>query len=284
MVVYLDVLFCLNVLGTLFQLLAAQLICRRETAVWRTVLTALLGGAAAAGTFFLPESAALGIGVQAAGTVLLCAAAFAPCPKRVFVKAAAVFAAVGTLYTGAGLAVWYLLAPEAVTVRNGVVYFEISPWLLIGSTAGCYLVLTVIVRLTARQPAQAPCELEITYNRRTVRLRGIVDTGCALTEPISGDRVIVLSAEAAAPLLTEQALAFFLDPLRHAEAAPPDARLIPADTVAGKALLAGFRPQRVSCRPGQSGGTRRLRNVYIAVSRERLSEEYDALIGSRVLE
>lgn len=279
MVVYIDVLFCLNAIGTLFQLLAAGSLCRRPMRTWRTVLSSVLGGGGAVLVFFLPPAVPLQIAAQLCGACLLCLLCFGRCPPRTWFKLVGVFLLVGAAYAGCAAAVWYLLEPAALVMQNGVIYFELSPFVLIGATAGCYLLLSLISRLCRRQPQQTPRLLELTRGARTVSVRALLDTGNTLVEPISGDGVIVVSAQAVSPLFGAEELSFFLDPIKNAGLAPPGVRLIPAGTVSGAALLAAFRPDRARlCRPPQPPGE--LTAVFVAICPRALSEDYDALLGS----
>ena len=70
----------------------------------------------------------------------------------------------------------------------------------------------------------------------TAAFTALCDTGCLLTEPISGMPVIVAS-EKSLGKLTE---------LLRAEDPPLRLRLIPADGICGHRLLRGFIPERVS--------------------------------------
>lgn len=282
MVIYLDVLFCLNAIGTLFQLLAAQLLCKRPVKAWRTAAVCVLGGVGAAAVFFAPQTAFISLSAQILGSLGLCAAAFAPCPPRVFVRVTGVFLVAGMLYTGTASAAWYLLEPGALTMQNGAIYFDVSPLLLIGSTLGCYLILTLMTRLCARQPERRPFSVEIVRGTKTAVVRAIVDTGCSLTEPVSGCDAAVVFLQAVSCLLTAEERLFFADPLAYPDAAPPDVRLIPASTVAGGTLLPAFRPDEIRLHlPGKTATVSK--TPYIAVCTQRLSDDYDALLGAHVL-
>ncbi len=96
----------------------------------------------------------------------------------------------------------------------------------------------------ASQPEHVP--LEITGTTGAVRLLALRDTGNTLRDPVTGEQVLVISAEAARTLtgLTREQLLHPLDTL--AGRTVPGLRLIPYRSVGGTGMMLALRFQNVT--------------------------------------
>ena len=128
--------------------------------------------------------------------------------------------------------------------------------------------LALLSKMGLRGQGRRFVDVEVTYGGQTVGLRGLVDTGNCLSDPITGERVTVLSPEAGLRLgLPSEVLE---DP---GAAMMPGLRLIPSRTVGGSGLLAAVRCDRVRIN-GTDGGK------LVAFARESFGNgEYQALTG-----
>ena len=99
--------------------------------------------------------------------------------------------------------------------------------------------------------------LSIRHRERESQLYGLVDSGCFLRDPESGDPVILLKAEYAAELLSPEEL-FGLKSGAGNGAIP-----IPVRTASGQGYLFAFSPERVRLHRGS--GTPREERVLVAL-------------------
>ncbi len=229
--VYLDVLFCVNLFVDYFLLLGVRRFFHLSTGRLRLIAGAAAGATGACALFFLRAgrivSAFCGL-ILAAATV---AAAFLPLSAAKLLKIFAAFYLMNFAYAGVMLAFYTFLMPGALRIRNGVVYFSLSPLALFGLTVGAYGVISLITRLTGRRMTKARyCELKVEYGGREYRFRGKIDTGCALREPFSGFPVAVLGKGSAA---------------LRASVPETSLRLIPYADLSGEGVLEGFCPPQV---------------------------------------
>ena len=83
--------------------------------------------------------------------------------------------------------------------------------------------------------------LKLMLNGKTISMLALLDTGNGLTDPVTGQSVVVISSKAACRLtgLTEEALRTPLETL--ARRSLPGLRLIPYRTIAGQGLLLGIK-------------------------------------------
>lgn len=100
----------------------------------------------------------------------------------------------------------------------------------------CFAISSFLVRLAKHSSAKKSAEITVTACSVTVTFSALCDSGCLLTEPISGTPVIVTSEKALGELAA----------MLHAENPPLRLRMIPADGVCGHRLLRGFVPESVT--------------------------------------
>ena len=105
-------------------------------------------------------------------------------------------------------------------------------------------------RLGRRAGRVAFCTVTVEIGGKTATLRGIVDSGNLLREPIGGQAVICAEKKALTELLSPPLLAVMEGmPPQAVSLSPSDAkriRVIPADTATGGGILYGFLPDRVT--------------------------------------
>lgn len=100
----------------------------------------------------------------------------------------------------------------------------------------CFFLSSVIVRLTGRTSVKRSAKITVTAGGITTTFSALCDSGCLLTEPISGMSVIIVSEKALGAL----------HELLYANDTPLRIRMIPASGVCGHCLLRGFLPEHVT--------------------------------------
>ena len=187
---------------------------------------------------------------------------YTPRVKRMIVTCCVLYAAA---FAGAVLAASQLAGRPPVPGR----YLAVSPRVLLLSFALCYAAVSLVFRGLARRPERRLCTVALRVGARTAEFPALVDSGCELTDPVSGDPVLVADAAALAPLfppgtpLGEAPL----DALPRLSGRGARFRLIPCSSVgAERALLLCFRPDALAA----DGAARRM---LVAVSRAPLAPD-----------
>ncbi|MBC8530868.1 sigma-E processing peptidase SpoIIGA [Gehongia tenuis] len=162
---------------------------------WRLFLSAFLGAAASVAALMLPAMGVLGL----LGKVLLsCGMVFLALgrrPVRTLLKGLAIFYGFTFLMGGATFAAAFLMS-GGVKIAGGVLYVD-GPYAFYLALAG--LAAFGIQRLVAavrRRGQGEVARVELKLFGAPVVIRGLVDTGNCLSEPISGLPVIVVWREA----------------------------------------------------------------------------------------
>ena len=127
---------------------------------------------------------------------------------------------------------------SGMVLRNGTVYFDISPLLLVLLTCAAYGVLYLFDRLfQKREPDVLFSTVHLTHSGKSVQLSSKIDTGMTLREPFSGLPVILVHRSAVKDLLP---------PNFGTADCPLPFRLIPFSSVGGTGVLPAFSPDAVT--------------------------------------
>ncbi len=218
-------------------------------------------------------------------TLLLVKIAFRWNGLRAFCRQGFTFLCVSSLLSGLVVLLWRIGGGEATVMKNGVIYWPISPLALASFAVVSYGALRLYGYLTQKRIPKA-CEYTVTVNdgEATCRCRALLDTGLHLREPFSGSPVILVQRDMLLPCVSPS----LREALKRAEGgvavmASSRLRMIPYRTVNGSGLLPAFVPARVTLhRFGGKG--KNVTGVYVALCDELVRGEYTALIGSDVIE
>ena len=283
-VVYLDSVFLLNALMDYLLLLGTACLAGIPPRRWRYALSAVGGGLYAAAVF-LPGLEFLSASpVKLAAGVLLAAAAFGG-EERLLRLTLLLFAVSCAL---AGCVLGLGLVTGGVPSVNGIFYTDVDAGTLLVAATAAYLVLTVIFRAAARHGVRGELlRAEVCLRGKTVRLTALRDTGTSLSDPVSGQPVLVVSRGVLDPLLpppvrrllTERGLCLPADLLEPLRRTAPDLRfyLLPYRAVGVQGgLLLAVRSEWTAV------GGRWYPGLSVALSPTELGTEYHALWGGQV--
>ncbi len=300
-VVYIDVLFLLNLVVDYFILLAVSALFHRRDKRWRLLLAAALGALYASLLFFPQLGFLYTAGLKLVFSAAVVAAAFRFGGWRGFLKLLLVFYAVSMLFAGVLYAVQLFFAPPGLMVRNGVGYLALSPLLLIGSGAACYIALSLFARLFHRRVhGEDLFDAQITAGGKTAHVAALMDTGNDLRDPISGLPVVIAEYRAVEALFPRGLRSFFRGG-KNGGALPAEGctegwekrvRMVPYASVGRGGVLPAFRPDRLAFRAhpvsahaaaahAETAGEEYTAEALVAVTTRRLSPEgeFAALLG-----
>ncbi len=281
MTVYADVLIFVNTFVNFFLLCCVDLFGKKQPKWYRTVLSALFGGGCSL-YIFLPD----GGFVAEMFLRLFCSAgmvciAYGFGTWRSFVRLLSVLYGVSFLFCGGMIGLWFLFRPPNMVIRNGVVYYQLSPALLVVATLICYAVVRLLRRLGHRQANTVErVPVQIFYADRSADFIALPDTGHSLKDILSNAPVIVAETEAARALLGSTLAAKMLCFAGGGESVP-GLRVIPYRAVGGQGLLPAVRCQKaVFTTPG---GQKHIQGPILALCSTPLGEDYNAIFDPEIL-
>lgn len=232
--VYADILFALNFFMDLNILFLTVILSRLKLSVLR--ITAAGSLLALYGTvMFYPE---LALWYSLPGRIAVSAGAIFLLKKRGrwidFLKVYSVFWTVSVLVGGvtAALAMKTDMGSDLQAVLvNGTLYLNIHPVALMVGILLSYLLMIVFKKICTRNFTREKIliKLCICLKNQSFYVTGLIDTGCELTVPGSGDGVILISRR-----LLKNGI-------------PEDAIWISAGTINGENMIPVFYPERIVC-------------------------------------
>lgn len=172
-----------------------------------------------------------------------------------FIKRLILYFSLSFTFCGFMIFIYTTFHPKGIEIYNDVVYFNISPPLLIILTLICYYILKLTKRLTKGVCGVDTCIVEISTNNQIHTFYAKVDTGCNLKEPFSGDYVIIV------------------EKILLSDFTPDKTRVIPFNSLGGDGLIEGFKPDFIKINE-----TEQPNNIYIGICNNILKGDAKALI------
>ena len=193
-VIYVDTLFFLNTLVDYLLLLAAARLAGEPLRRWRFALGAALGGLYAV-AIFLPGLGFLSHPLcRLASVVLMMLVSYGG--SRRLLRQGVLFVAL-TFAFGGGVVTIGLMGGTGLSLGKGVFYSALDLKVVLLSAAVCYGVLTLVFQRLARHSATSGelVNIKLYLGENTADLTALVDTGNTLTDPVSGQPVVVAEGE-----------------------------------------------------------------------------------------
>ena len=193
MVVYVDVLLVVNLIVDFFLLKITFKLLKANPKPIRILISSGIGAISSLYIFFPESTAFIDITVQLIISSLMMLSALGFKTLKYFLRSVAVFFTVTCVYGGIMTALWQALKPKGMVINNSVVYFNISPLVLIVSTSVGYFSYLFLSKILATPSKTAKkCTLTLYALGKSVGLTGIIDTGNSITDILSGSEIIIV--------------------------------------------------------------------------------------------
>lgn len=239
-VIYADILFILNLYITYVLLLLTAFLTRCTVKRRRLLFASVLSGVYSL-IIILPSVSEGVIAVSRIFALLMILlVAFRRSNFRSFLRTSVCFFTLNLLFAGFMFLLWYFFSPQNMYYNSGIVYFNISAFQLVASTAVCYILLKGAHKLISlKTPTDTVFDLEIYADGKQFCCRSLLDTGNTLTDPFSGLPVIIVSRD----VLKD----FFVPDINSGEIndTATKFRFVVCSTVSGEGILPAFRPEKV---------------------------------------
>lgn len=226
------------------------------------ILGSIFGGILSLVALLPALPAIINIVIDIAFAVLIIAISFGRSDLKNFIKRVTVYFSISFSFCGIMIFIYTAFKPKGMEIYNDVVYFNISPILLIILTLACYYILKLTRRLTKGVCGGGTCNVEISANGNIMTFCAKIDTGCNVKEPFSGEYVII----------AEKIL------LENFEPDNSKTRIIPFDSLGGSGIIKGFKPESIKI-----DGSEISNDVYIGVCNNILKGDVKALIPYEIV-
>ncbi len=227
--VYVDVLIVVNMVIDWIMLLSVGRLLKLRAKACRVLLGGAVGSACSLSALLpkLPPAINLALDVSFAALMVLAAYGRAS-PKSFIIRTFTLFA-VSFSFCGAMIFICTVFKPSGVAVVNDVVYFNISPVVLILLTLCCFYALKLFGKLARKDVGKKVCVVNAQIGNYTAEFQALADTGCHVTEPFSGDFVIIADKNC----------------LGNINVINFPKRIIPYQSLGGDGILEGIRTDEV---------------------------------------
>ena len=204
-VVYIDSVFLLNTLINYLLLLAAARVAGEVFRRGRYALAAAAGGLYACGVFLPGMGFLLHPACKVGFAVFMALIAYGNA-RRLF-RLLLLFLALSCAL-GGGVVALGMLGSRAVGFRGGILFPYIDLKVVLLSAAACYVVFGFVFRRwqAARGGMGGIVPVTVSLFGRRLSFQALVDTGNALTDPVTGKPVLVAEGARMAPLFPREAI------------------------------------------------------------------------------
>ncbi len=278
--IYIDILIATNFIINYFILLAVAK-CRKITTKQKRLLLGGALGALFSLIIFLPSMGfILNSLIKIIIATLIVILTFGYNGVKTLLKNIALFYLISFLFCGIMLFVWFVFTPKGLAINNSVIYFNISPTIMIVTTLFAYIVIRVCDRLINRTTSNIQiCKIKLIHNNSYCEFYGKVDTGNTLCEPFSNSPVIVVNEQAIKNIIDDK----FIKILSNNEpdySIKDNYRLIPFNAIGAKGLLPAFSPNEVYINDILC-----IKKLYVAVCKnDILCGEIKAMLNPEIIE
>lgn len=260
-VIYVDILIAVNVFIDFILISCTRKFLHIKIKYIRIILGSILGGVLSLVALLPNIIFPINLAVDFVSACLIVLVAFGICNAKTFIKRVAVYFSLAFSFCGIMLGIYTALKPNGMAIYNDVIYFNISPILLIILTLVCYYILYIIQRLTKGVGGCDVCNIEVIINEKSYSFLAKVDTGCNLKEPFSGNYVIVV----------ENLL------INNYIPSEDKARIIPFESLGGNGIIKGFKPNAIKI-----DGIQKENSIYIGICNNVLNGDIKALIPAEL--
>lgn len=245
-VLYADTLFLANLVLNFLALSLTGSVMHVVHKKRRLFLASVLGGAYALVAVLCAFPGALHTVVGVLLSALLVLIAFGWCGRLgLFFRTFALFY-FSVLLLGGGMEALFALLEETFGMRTDAVLRPADAVLVIGFSA--YFILRFLARYLGGGELPHSVNVRIEHEGRSVTLSLLVDSGCLLSDPITGRGAILVSASSLGTVLPSEVIS--AAKARHVEipqelSLAKRTRLLPLRGVGGEHLILAFRPDEV---------------------------------------
>lgn len=285
--IYIDILISVNLFINYFTLKATSKFLYIKTKKIKMILGALLGAIYSLYILLPYKNIFSSMIIKFLMSVTIILVAFGVQNKKSLIKCIVCFYSINFAFSGCILALWFIFRPNGLIVNNGMVYFNISPLILIILTIFSYTLISIINKFIGKQENTSLYKkIHINLYDKKIELNAKIDTGNSLKEPFSNLPVIVVNEEKInefIPLSTKSLTTYdLLNSDKHKDI-QTKLRVIPFKTISGEGILPAFKPDYIIIYDDNNIPSKK--EVYIAICKEGiLDPKYDALINPEILE
>lgn len=282
-VIYVDILIFLNTVVDYLILSATEVLCKAKTPFFRKLTAAFMSALTSLYIFLPALPFAVELLMRLFSSVVAVTVGFGFGGFKGYMRRIFTFYAVSFIYAGLMSAIYMLLKPSKMSVNNGVVYFDISPLVLITVSFVIYLTIVVAKKLFGREaPTAKRCDILLMFENQRVNCTAMVDSGHTLHDGLGNGAVIIIDSTASELLFgADDTRRILKMELPEGKELAANFRVIPTKSVTGDKLLPAIRLKSAEILLEKRNITLN-RPVVVPVD-TKLGDDYSAIISPEAL-
>ena len=257
MTVYVDTLVFTNIIIDYILLSITGKLLKINYRQFRLIVASFLGGVSSMIILFPSLNFLFNFVIRLFVTVIIVLSAFGYKNLRTSAKRIFVLFLISTGFSGIILFMLSAVKSDFISVNNSIVYFNISPIMLIGMTTVAYIILRLIDKIRFEKGSLVH-KIKIKYDGKEYEFFSKYDTCCNIKEPFSGSDVILAEKKLLGNIIV------------------PDGkyRIIPFNSLGGEGIIKGFLPQELYIDNNKIS-----REVYIGITKDILKGEVNSIFN-----
>ena len=277
MTIYLDIIFLENTLMNYIILYATGFVQKRKMKNFKLIVSSTLGALYAIISYMniIPIYSAPFMKILL--SIIMIYIAFNNENIKQITKNLLMFYLASFVIGGCALAMLYLISPQNVSFQNGVLVgtYPMKVTLFAGLIG--FIIIQYSFSLNKRQMKikDLLCDVKIVVDGKEVKLKGYIDSGNTLKDPLSKKPVIIVEKSIMENIIDTDNLLGGDERLKL--------RLIPFKSIGKQnGMLIGIKPEYVIINYNENKV--KTRNVIVGIYDKKISKSYSALIGLEILE
>ena len=283
MTVYLDIILIENILMNYIILFATGFIQKIQMKQVRLIISGSFGGIYAILSYLNIIPIYSYFFMKILLSIIMIYIAFSVQNIKKMLKSVILFYLSSFVMGGCALALLYLIRPENIMFKNGVLVGTYPIKITIIAGAVGFILVQIAFSINKRQLNKKDMigKLEISINKRKAEFRAYIDSGNMLKEPITKEPVIIVEKEKLQNLINID-----LEQMLGGEGLNDNKlkfRIIPFNSIGNQnGILIGIKPDFVKITFDDI--EKYAENVIIGLYDKKINKNYNALIGLELLE
>lgn len=266
-VIYLDVLLAINLFVNYFLLSSVAKITKHPLRGFRNLAASLILSLGSLIILLPPLALFINVAVRILMAFVGVIIAFGFGSLKNFCKRTGALLSATLLFGGTMTVLFDVTHVAGLYVENGMVYYDLSPVMVVIATLLCYIVLRLFRKNFGTDDSPDYVQLHLQHGNCIIGLTAQVDTGFALHDLYNDRPLIMVTPSTAKKLFGKQPLTY---------------RLLPFETVDGSGVLQSGLCERMVAvyEKKQALFTR----VVVAVAPQEWKQNFQALVGKDLME
>ena len=194
MTIYLDVIFLENIVINYIILYVTGIISKTQIKQKRLIVGALIGAFYSIIYYLLKLKIYSSFIIKIILSIVIIYVAFNSKNFKNLLKEVLLFYLTSFVFGGSAITIIYMVNSQNITIQNGVLIGSYTiKTVLIGIVIAYFTIIFAFKILKTKiSKKDLICEIEISFNKRIIKTKALIDTGNLLKEPITNLPVIVM--------------------------------------------------------------------------------------------